>query len=241
VRAEAGPSSPDYRSGTTDADFDEWWTRFGANVASLQQPETIALAAFCAGKRRGEAPEILRHLASAMKKLLPPAFFQELLDRLQPEGAFVRFLREYEPTRATAVHEPPRFPFVADAGMRRDDITDHHDGHGLNEAIVIRADEPGPGGASHRYQLGIAAGPTAVDCGFIQFQKGPRNESGSTPGATEAALLAILIDRLRGFQAGPYACRENAIQLTKLEECLHWTKARADARAKRGVLGTMAQ
>jgi len=49
--------------------------------------------------------------------------------------------------------------------------------------------------------------------------------------------LAILIDRLRGFQAGPYACRENAIQLTKLEETLMWTKERAHARAKRGVLG----
>jgi hypothetical protein len=72
----------------------------------------------------------------------------------------------------------------------------------------------------------------------IQFQKGPRNEPTSTPGVTEAAIIAVLIDRLRCFQAGPYACRENAIQLTKLEETLHWTKARADARAKRGVLGT---
>jgi len=50
-------------------------------------------------------------------------------------------------------------------------------------------------------------------------------------------VFAILIDRMRGFQSGPYACRENAIILTKLEECLLWTKARADGRAKRGVLG----
>jgi hypothetical protein len=50
-------------------------------------------------------------------------------------------------------------------------------------------------------------------------------------------MLVAMIDRLRGFQAGPFACRENAIILTKLEECLHWTRARADARAKRGVLG----
>lgn len=118
-------------------------------------------------------------------------------------------------------------------------LTDHHDGHGLNESIVLAADEPGPGGASHCYRGYITAQDGATNhCLFVQFQEGPRNVEGSTPGLTEAALLAVLIDRLRGFQAGPYACRENAIMLTKLEECLHWTRARADARARRGVLGT---
>lgn len=112
-------------------------------------------------------------------------------------------------------------------------IDDHHDGHGLNESIDIVTDDPDGSGAAHRYDLFIDGN----SIGFIQFQRGPRNEPGSTPGATEAAVLAVLVDRLRGFQAGPYSCRENAIQLTKLEECLHWTKARADARAKRGVLG----
>ncbi len=112
-------------------------------------------------------------------------------------------------------------------------ITEHHDGHGLNESIVITTDEPDQSGAAHTYGAEIDNRAVAG----IQFQKGPRNVEGSTPGMTEAALLGILIDRLRGFQAGPYSCRENAIQLTKLEEVLHWTKARADARAKRGVLG----
>lgn len=116
-------------------------------------------------------------------------------------------------------------------------IDDHHDGHGLNESIFIVADEPDQGGASHRYELAINGELVAK----ISFQKGPRNVDGSTPGVTEAAIVAVLIDRLRGFQAGPYSCRENAIQLTKLEEVLHWTKARADARAKRGVLGTNAK
>lgn len=114
------------------------------------------------------------------------------------------------------------------------EITEHHDGHGLNESITIGADDLGPGGASHKYTLAIKG----EIVGKVQFQEGPRNVEGSIAGVTEAALLAVLIDRLRSFQAGPYACRENAIQLTKLEEVLHWTKARADARAKRGVLGT---
>lgn len=115
------------------------------------------------------------------------------------------------------------------------EITTHHDGHGLNESLGIKADEqdPNAGGASHDYSVCTQDNEVA----HVQFQHGPRNVEGSVAGVTEAVLYAILIDRLQGFQAGPYACRENAIQLTKLEECLHWTKARADARAKRGVLG----
>jgi hypothetical protein len=117
-------------------------------------------------------------------------------------------------------------------------ITEHHDGHGLNESIVLRADEADGSGASHNYTAYVEQPEKdGWQIAFIQFQKGPRNVEGSIAGMTEAALLAVLIDRLRGFQAGPYSCRENAIQLTHLEECLHWTKARADERARRGVLG----
>ncbi len=116
-------------------------------------------------------------------------------------------------------------------------ITDHHDGHGLNESIQISTDQPDQSGAAHAYTLEMSEGVVAT----IQFQKGPRNVEGSTPGATEAAILAVLIDRLRGFQSGPYSCRENAIQLTKLEETLMWTKERAHARARRGVLGQNAK
>lgn len=115
------------------------------------------------------------------------------------------------------------------------EIQSHHDGHGLNEALEIVADgrDEKAGNASHFYQVRYAGRIVAA----IQFQHGPRDEPGSAPGATEAALLAILIDRMDGFQAGPYACRENALVRTKLEEALHWTRHRADERAKRGVLG----
>lgn len=118
-------------------------------------------------------------------------------------------------------------------------IDHHHDGHGLNDIITIGCDErdPNSGGASHDYRLLIEVPGGTLKVGRIQFQHGPRKEPGSTPGVTEAALLAILIDRLEGFQAGPYRCRENAIMLTKLQECLHWTRHRADERARRGVLG----
>lgn len=117
------------------------------------------------------------------------------------------------------------------------EITTHHDGHGLNEDILVGTlDEPGPGGACHEYVL--VTGPNTT--GYLQFQKGPRDEYGSTPGVTEGAILAILIDRLESFQAGPYACEENAQTLYYLREALAWTKNRAHDRAARGVLGKSA-
>ena len=115
-------------------------------------------------------------------------------------------------------------------------ITDHHDGHGLTESIELQAvDEPGPGGAHHRYTASIDGLRHVLD---VQFQRGPRHEPDSTPGVVEGVLLAIVVDRMRDFQAGPYGCRENALVLTKCEEALHWLRHRADGRAKRGVLGT---
>jgi hypothetical protein len=123
-------------------------------------------------------------------------------------------------------------------------IEDHHDGHGLTESIRIEADGPGSGNASHYYTAWVS-GPTHDDtptlAAYVRFQEGPRNVEGSVPGITEGVLYAILIDRLRAFQAGPYACRENAIQLTHLEEALMWAKERAHARARRGVLGSYAK
>jgi hypothetical protein len=118
----------------------------------------------------------------------------------------------------------------------------HHDGHGLSESLRIECDGPGPGGASHHYVV-FVSGATHDDpeqvVAQIRFQEGPRLVEGSIPGVIEGVLYAILIDRLRAFQAGPFACRENAIQLTHLEEALMWAKERTHARAKRGVLGTM--
>ena len=112
-------------------------------------------------------------------------------------------------------------------------ITDHFDGHGLVDSIEVVADEAGPGGASHTYRAYIGGAEVA----HIQFQRGPRNEPASTPGVLDGVLLAIVIDRMRCFDAGEYRCRENSLVRTKAEEALHWLKHRADERARRGVLG----
>ena len=116
------------------------------------------------------------------------------------------------------------------------EIAEHRDGHGLNDSLIVTCDEmdPNAGGASHHYTVTTSTGKVVAT---IQFQHGPRHEDGSLTGCTDQVLLAIVADRHRCFQAGPYSCRENALVLTKVQESLHWLRHRADERAQRGVLG----
>lgn len=118
------------------------------------------------------------------------------------------------------------------------EIQDHRvPGDPAAGSFSVFADDPGAGGAHHRYML-IAK--FAGDDGIahqINFQNGPVAEAGPN-GVTEVQLLAVLIDRLRSFQSGPFACRENAITLTHLEEALMWQQKRTVDRLRRGVEGT---
>lgn len=115
----------------------------------------------------------------------------------------------------------------------------------LNELLRIEVlDEPGPGGANHLYGITSdeprnADTPPAVTLP-IRFQNGPIGEAGVN-GISGEALLTIVEDRLKSFQAGPYACRENAIALTHIQDALHWLHHRTRERVARGVEGTMAK
>lgn len=119
---------------------------------------------------------------------------------------------------------------------------DDHKINPANDRLTITVtDEPGAGGANHRYEIsGFDAAPPAAsyeDTIEIAFQNGPIAEAGVN-GVTQEVLLAIVADRLRSFQSGPYSCRENALALTKIEEAMHWLQQRTLARMRRGVEGT---
>lgn len=110
-----------------------------------------------------------------------------------------------------------------------------------NYTEVIVLDEPGHGNACHKYQV-VDSHPAAEFQGGlpfadIRFQNGPVKEFGVN-GCHQEDLLAIVIDRLESFQAGTFACRENAIALTKLQEAMHWLNHRTADRVMRGVEGT---
>ena len=124
-------------------------------------------------------------------------------------------------------------------------LTDHRVNL-VNDKLVIEVtDEPGAGGANHRYEVAgmneprnasFKAGDVAGAL-IVLFQNGPINEHGIN-GITQEVLLAIVADRLRSFQAGQYACKENAVALTHIETAMLWLHKRTLERMQRGVEGT---
>ncbi len=132
------------------------------------------------------------------------------------------------------------------------EITDHVvEGDTAPQLIVKVLDEPGAGGANHEYLVrGKTTGripPTdnaeidgdgviTFDTCRISFQNGPIKEAGVN-GITEAAMLAILIDRLKSFQAGPFASAYNETALRHGKEMLLALQRRTRDRIARGVEG----
>lgn len=123
------------------------------------------------------------------------------------------------------------------------EITDHKVNPANDVLKITVLDEPGAGGANHHYMVTLPGwtrspdGSNAKGIWDIEFQNGPIAEAGVN-GLTQEVLLAICVDRLRSFQAGPYACRENQMALDKIEEAQHWLHSRTLARMRRGVEGT---
>ena len=136
-------------------------------------------------------------------------------------------------------------------------LTDHIvSGDQAVQLEIVVTDAPGAGGACHEYRIrGIFSkegmvplskltnvevledGRVCGDLCAVSFQDGPIKEFGVN-GITQEALLAIVIDRLRSFQAGHYACEENRVALTYCEAALKALQTRTLARIKRGVEGT---
>lgn len=114
-------------------------------------------------------------------------------------------------------------------------LTDHIvKGKAHIEEITV-LDEPGQGNACHEYRS--ATLDDIRELLTVSFQNGPIQEFGVN-GTTNEALIAIVIDRMRSFQSGNYACRENALALTHLETALMWLQKRTRDRIARNVEGT---
>lgn len=116
-------------------------------------------------------------------------------------------------------------------------LTDHKVNPANDVLQVSAVDEPGSGGASHAYEITWTDKNGVTQHRVIDFQNGPINEVGVN-GLTHEALLAIVADRLRSFQQGPFASRHNALALTSIEEAQNWLNRRTLERMRRGVEGT---
>jgi hypothetical protein len=99
-----------------------------------------------------------------------------------------------------------------------------HKVNGCNEAILIETPD----------DLTLGGAPTTY---LFAFQNGPIAEVG-TNGLTHEALAAVIIDRLEGFQRGPYACADNAEALEHYRAAMNALRRRTLARVARGVEGT---
>lgn len=119
----------------------------------------------------------------------------------------------------------------------RDDlgnVTDHrHPGRPVNEHVKIQTCGVQQHGFFRTYEITSNNGEVNQ---YLDFQEGSIPEVGLN-GLTNEALLAVVIDRLRDAQAGPFPCRQNALALTKAEEALMWLHNRTTERIARDVEG----
>ena len=100
-------------------------------------------------------------------------------------------------------------------------------------------DEPGAGGACHHYEVINSKPPSEKDLkllGLLGFQKGPIQEAGVN-GLQNEDLLAIVIDRLTGFQSGEFACNQNALALSACLTAIRTLDERTADRKARNVEG----
>jgi hypothetical protein len=131
------------------------------------------------------------------------------------------------------------------------ELKDHVvEGDSSNHQLKVEVtDEPGAGGANHRYDITgfdtetnpSATPPDGFKSSFgrlpVLFQNGPIKEAGVN-GITHEVLLAIVMDRLRSFQAGDYKCEENQAALEHCTAALYMLQGRTRKRLARGVEGT---
>ena len=114
------------------------------------------------------------------------------------------------------------------------------DGHETALSINV-TNEPGAGGANHRYELNIPNAHTNAS-GYvgttlaILFQNGTIPDNGVN-GVTQEALLAIAAYRLESFQAGPFACADNAEALVHIDAAIDCLLRRTRNRIARDVEG----
>lgn len=130
--------------------------------------------------------------------------------------------------------------------MKRE-LKNHRFCGGLNDALnILVMDDPGRGGACHEYAItfrdekaGYDRSPISEKHGrncIISFQNGPISEVGVN-GISIEALLAIVEDRLDGFQGGEFAVDENKEALVHVQKAMGWLRKRTLDRQQRGAEG----
>ena len=116
-------------------------------------------------------------------------------------------------------------------------IIDDHIVPGDTGYCTVSADDRDPrcGNAAHEFIVTPDGGTPQI----IRFQHGPVKEHGVN-GVQDSAVIAVLIERFEGFQAGNFACEANAAVLGHLRAALNANLQRTRDRVARQVEGTSA-
>jgi hypothetical protein len=86
------------------------------------------------------------------------------------------------------------------------------------------------------YQLNDFEGES-VQPQIISFYEKNQDNTTRNSGTTVEEMLRVSIARLQDLNAR-FACRENSIAITKIQEALLWLNERTRERKERGVEGT---
>lgn len=113
------------------------------------------------------------------------------------------------------------------------ELTSHKVEGTANHVIVEQLSDPGAGGACHTYRLTPLPAEGQRDSVTLKFMQIGK------PGITNEALLAIVADRLNGFQSGEFACDENQEALEHTAAALEALKRRTADRVSRKVEGKL--
>ena len=117
-----------------------------------------------------------------------------------------------------------------------------HKTNECNKQIEVVARKPGAGGAATCYDIfgpRKACGQAGMVPSFglnMKFQDGPVADG--VNGLTNEVLLAIVEDRLVGFQSGKFANEHNGEALECIRSAQQALEARTAERIDRGVEGT---
>lgn len=87
--------------------------------------------------------------------------------------------------------------------------------------------------APYAVMSAMAGKPPVID---IKFQSGPIGEG--VNGCSIEDVIDVLIERLKGFQRGPFWCEQNVQAITNMMVAKMWLMERTTLRQKQGVEGT---
>lgn len=128
--------------------------------------------------------------------------------------------------------------------MPRRELLSHQPNTATQQLSIHATDDPGAGGANHRYVISgydcttnPSGDPRVLHDTPIVFQNGVLKEAGAN-GVTNEALLAVVEDRLAAFQVGKFACAENADALAGVRHAIDAMNRRTARRVEAGIEGT---